>query len=389
MKGGSHTHIVTSHMKQRIRGEVRHAGTVTRDELKTDNWWGNNPKFIRIGQDWKRFIQMKWFLAKGCSRKLSIKFHIKPGSLTSHQIGIDITYINHLHLQLCYIFVSKIGSAIRLTCFVTNSINWFVPKITLSQQHSFSSAFLAREGNSCDKSDYRPSFAFAELIVTKETIFIDNPNLYVCIYVCFAANLEQRLSRYILIWCFARKKRFRRSKADGNISWYADDDYTDNVFMISLKWEAISIFFFLSSLFLFLRGTDKACQWIKCHACKWTESAWINRSRVAATCRDHSDLPAMMIGRTCKSILSPILSTISAWVWTSKWPWLCAICDVKFSPEIAVVSYEPDDDVKDKKLGTLNNEVIPFYLEKLEDIARDNNGHLSCGKVTFAFTHPP
>lgn len=50
-------------------------------------------------------------------------------------------------------------------------------------------------------------------------------------------------------------------------------------------------------------------------------------------------------------------------------------------PEIAVVSYEPDDDVKDKKLVTLNSEVIPFYLEKLEDIARDNNGHLACGKV--------
>jgi prostaglandin-H2 D-isomerase / glutathione transferase len=49
--------------------------------------------------------------------------------------------------------------------------------------------------------------------------------------------------------------------------------------------------------------------------------------------------------------------------------------------EIGVVSYEPDDDVKEKKLQTLNSEVIPFYLEKLEDIARENNGHLSCGKV--------
>lgn len=47
------------------------------------------------------------------------------------------------------------------------------------------------------------------------------------------------------------------------------------------------------------------------------------------------------------------------------------------------MSYEPDDDVKQKKLVTLNSEVIPFYLEKLEDIARDNNGHLAAGKVTF------
>lgn len=52
--------------------------------------------------------------------------------------------------------------------------------------------------------------------------------------------------------------------------------------------------------------------------------------------------------------------------------------------EIAVVSYEPDDDVKEKKLVTLNNEVIPFYLEKLEMIAKENSGHLALGKLTWA-----
>lgn len=55
------------------------------------------------------------------------------------------------------------------------------------------------------------------------------------------------------------------------------------------------------------------------------------------------------------------------------------MCD--YFLEIAVVSYEPDDEVKEKKLVTLNSEVIPFYLEKLEDIARDNGGHLALGKV--------
>lgn len=49
--------------------------------------------------------------------------------------------------------------------------------------------------------------------------------------------------------------------------------------------------------------------------------------------------------------------------------------------EIAVVSYEPDDDVKEKKLVTLNSEVIPFYLEKLDDIARENDGHMANSKV--------
>lgn len=48
------------------------------------------------------------------------------------------------------------------------------------------------------------------------------------------------------------------------------------------------------------------------------------------------------------------------------------------------MSYEPDDEVKEKKLVTLNSEVIPFYLEKLEDIARDNGGHLALGKVDDA-----
>ncbi|CAH1707715.1 unnamed protein product [Chironomus riparius] len=55
-----------------------------------------------------------------------------------------------------------------------------------------------------------------------------------------------------------------------------------------------------------------------------------------------------------------------------------------FRLKIAVVSYEPDDEVKEKKLVTLNNEVIPFYLEKLDDIARENGGYLSLGRLTWA-----
>ncbi|XP_041786210.1 glutathione S-transferase-like [Anopheles merus] len=55
-----------------------------------------------------------------------------------------------------------------------------------------------------------------------------------------------------------------------------------------------------------------------------------------------------------------------------------------FRLKIAVVSYEPDDEIKEKKLVTLNNEVIPFYLEKLDDIARDNNGYLANSKLSWA-----
>ncbi|XP_055372886.1 glutathione S-transferase isoform X2 [Condylostylus longicornis] len=55
-----------------------------------------------------------------------------------------------------------------------------------------------------------------------------------------------------------------------------------------------------------------------------------------------------------------------------------------FRLKIAVVSYEPEDEIKEKKLVTLNNEVIPFYLEKLEQTVKDNNGHLALNKLTWA-----
>ncbi|XP_061399961.1 glutathione S-transferase isoform X2 [Musca vetustissima] len=55
-----------------------------------------------------------------------------------------------------------------------------------------------------------------------------------------------------------------------------------------------------------------------------------------------------------------------------------------FRLKIAVVSYEPEDEIKEKKLVTLNNEVIPFYLEKLEQTVKDNDGHLALNKLTWA-----
>ncbi|XP_055319297.1 glutathione S-transferase isoform X2 [Sitodiplosis mosellana] len=55
-----------------------------------------------------------------------------------------------------------------------------------------------------------------------------------------------------------------------------------------------------------------------------------------------------------------------------------------FRLKIAVVSYEPDDEVKEKKNITLTTEVIPFYLEKLDAIAQDNQGHLALGRLTWA-----
>lgn len=58
---------------------------------------------------------------------------------------------------------------------------------------------------------------------------------------------------------------------------------------------------------------------------------------------------------------------------------LCITLNI--NEEIAVVSYEPDDEVKEKKQITLTTEVIPFYLEKLEAIVKENNGYLALSKV--------
>lgn len=52
-----------------------------------------------------------------------------------------------------------------------------------------------------------------------------------------------------------------------------------------------------------------------------------------------------------------------------------------FKLEIAIVSYEPDDVVKEKKMVTLTQEVIPFYLTKLNVIAKENGGHLVLNRV--------
>ncbi|KAL5278399.1 HPGDS family protein [Megaselia abdita] len=55
-----------------------------------------------------------------------------------------------------------------------------------------------------------------------------------------------------------------------------------------------------------------------------------------------------------------------------------------FRLKIAVVTYEPDDQIKEKKLITLNKEVVPFYLEKLEQTVKDNEGYFALKRLTWA-----
>lgn len=54
-----------------------------------------------------------------------------------------------------------------------------------------------------------------------------------------------------------------------------------------------------------------------------------------------------------------------------------------FNAEIAIVSYEPDDQVKEKKMITLTQEVIPFYLTKMNVVAKENDGHLVLNRVSW------
>lgn len=43
--------------------------------------------------------------------------------------------------------------------------------------------------------------------------------------------------------------------------------------------------------------------------------------------------------------------------------------------------FEKDEAVKAEKLANIKKEVLPFFLDKFESIAEENNGHLAAGKV--------
>jgi len=51
--------------------------------------------------------------------------------------------------------------------------------------------------------------------------------------------------------------------------------------------------------------------------------------------------------------------------------------------KIAAIHYEADEEVKQKKSVVLNTETIPFYLEKLDILAKENKGHFALGRLTW------
>lgn len=57
-----------------------------------------------------------------------------------------------------------------------------------------------------------------------------------------------------------------------------------------------------------------------------------------------------------------------------------------FRQKIAVAHYEADEAIKKKKVEDVKKEVIPFYLDKLDAIAKENNGYLALGRVSFVLS---
>jgi glutathione S-transferase len=52
--------------------------------------------------------------------------------------------------------------------------------------------------------------------------------------------------------------------------------------------------------------------------------------------------------------------------------------------KVAAVHHETDEKAKQKKFDDLKKETLPFYLDKFDAAAKENNGHLALGRLTWA-----
>ncbi|KAI4471544.1 glutathione s-transferase [Holotrichia oblita] len=55
-----------------------------------------------------------------------------------------------------------------------------------------------------------------------------------------------------------------------------------------------------------------------------------------------------------------------------------------FTSKIQACFYEQDAAVKESRKGPLFEDTIPFYIGKFEELAKNNNGYLALGKLTWA-----
>lgn len=49
--------------------------------------------------------------------------------------------------------------------------------------------------------------------------------------------------------------------------------------------------------------------------------------------------------------------------------------------EVIDVKYEPDPEIKQTKMADLKENIVPFYLKRVDAIAAENNGYLALGRV--------
>lgn len=66
------------------------------------------------------------------------------------------------------------------------------------------------------------------------------------------------------------------------------------------------------------------------------------------------------------------------------WVKICVFFFFFLILEIGMYAYEQNEEVKATRKTQLEQETIPYYLEKFENIAKDNNGHFALGKLTWA-----
>ena len=52
--------------------------------------------------------------------------------------------------------------------------------------------------------------------------------------------------------------------------------------------------------------------------------------------------------------------------------------------EINTAHYELDTKLQEEKRKTLDEETLPFYLAKLDEIAKENDGHFALKRITWA-----
>lgn len=55
--------------------------------------------------------------------------------------------------------------------------------------------------------------------------------------------------------------------------------------------------------------------------------------------------------------------------------------NIHCAAEIGNAFWESDEVLKQKKLADVKKDIVPFYLDKLDAAAKENNGHLALGRV--------